>query len=115
MSLVADGPLTMVSGRSGSSRAIPSGTPPTTWSAVTTHTRQSGSRDSARRPQAGEPSSTRVPVSAMAPPPRGGGAAQHRGAGLGDGPRHRGDRRGPVGQLHRWALVVDVAARRPPV
>ena len=66
MSLVAEGPLSMVSGARGSRRASPSGTPPTTWSAVTTHTRQSGSSDSARRPLTGPPSSTGVPVSAIA-------------------------------------------------
>src|SRR5688500_13645753 len=66
MSLVADGPLIMVSGASGSSRPSDSGTPRTTWSAVTTQTRQSGSSVRARRPHTGEPSSTIVPVSAIA-------------------------------------------------
>ena len=66
MSLVADGPLMNVSGRRGSDNARPSGIVPTTWSARTTHTWTSGTSVMARRPWSPDPSSTSVPVSAMA-------------------------------------------------
>ena len=66
MSLVADGPLIQVCGRTGSRRASASGTVPTTCSARTTQTWRSGSRLSARRPWSGPASSTIVPVSAIA-------------------------------------------------
>src|SRR6478752_251187 len=66
MSLVADGPLIHVCGRVGSRRASASGTLPTTWSAITTHTWRSGRRLIARRPWSGPASRTIVPVSAIA-------------------------------------------------
>ena len=70
MSEVADGPETNVTARrartAGSSRATASGTIPTTCSPSTTQTCRSGTSVSARRPWAGPPSSTKVPVSAIA-------------------------------------------------
>ena len=66
MSLVALGPLIQVSGDRGSRRVRASGTPATTCSARTTTTWWSGIRDSARLPCPAPPSSTIVPVSAIA-------------------------------------------------
>src|SRR5665647_2856745 len=69
MSLVALGPLIHVRGRPPSteapSAAIASGTSPTTWSSVTTHTCRSGTRVSARRPWPAVWSRMIVPVTAI--------------------------------------------------
>ncbi len=70
MSLVADGPLIHVSGRvpepMSASRRTASGTRPTIWSTRTTTMCRSGTSEIARRPCASPPSSTIVPVSAIA-------------------------------------------------
>src|SRR5690606_32278306 len=65
MSDVADGPLIIVIGRSGTSRASASGTPTSTSLTATTHTCRSGTSVNARRPWSGLPSRKIVPVSAQ--------------------------------------------------